>query len=222
MKKSLVWGICRKVILVIVLLIVISMVEGAFNIESIHEKIPYELIIAIVIMIMLETIISYNNINKLYNQTNSAYNDISIYEKLAKKLIKQANEVVEKSINFEKEVQITVSKERTKYNDKHFNNKTNKRNNHNNKYFAKNYDISTMADLKSVVENYPNLKSNEAIKDLLEKIRVCENNLSSQKLYYNSLVENYNTIITNLPTNLIAKMGRFKVKEYYNDENEDS
>jgi len=66
-----------------------------------------------------------------------------------------------------------------------------------------------------VVENYPQLKSNEAFLQLMDELAGTENRLSTERMRYNQEVQNYNVMIKRFPTNLYASMFGFKEAIYY-------
>ena len=66
-----------------------------------------------------------------------------------------------------------------------------------------------------VVENYPQLKSNEAFVQLMDEIAGTENRLATERKRYNDVVRDYNVMIKVFPTNLYAGALGFKEAIYY-------
>ena len=66
-----------------------------------------------------------------------------------------------------------------------------------------------------VVENYPQLKSNEAFMGLMDEIAGTENRLSTARMGYNDAVRDFNVMVKVFPTNLYAGMLGFKEAAYY-------
>ncbi len=66
-----------------------------------------------------------------------------------------------------------------------------------------------------VVENYPQLKSNEAFLGLMDELTGTENRLATERMRYNDEVRGYNTMIKRFPTNLYAAAFRFAAAPYY-------
>jgi LemA protein len=66
-----------------------------------------------------------------------------------------------------------------------------------------------------VVENYPQLKSNEAFLQLMDELAGTENRLATSRLRYNQEVQGYNVMVKRFPTNLFAGMFNFKEAPYY-------
>ena len=77
---------------------------------------------------------------------------------------------------------------------------------------AANQQTSALGRLLAVVENYPNLKSNEQFNRLMDELAGTENRLAVERMRYNEVVQAYNTSRRQFPANVTAKM--FSFKEY--------
>ena len=66
-----------------------------------------------------------------------------------------------------------------------------------------------------VVENYPQLKSNEAFVQLMDELAGTENRLAVARMRYNEEVQGYNVMVKRFPTNLYATAFSFKESPYY-------
>ena len=77
---------------------------------------------------------------------------------------------------------------------------------------ASNQQTSALGRLLAVVENYPNLRSNEQFNRLMDELAGTENRLSVERMRYNERVQEYNTARRQFPANVTAKM--FGFKEY--------
>jgi LemA protein len=77
---------------------------------------------------------------------------------------------------------------------------------------AANQQSSALGRLLAVVENYPQLKSNEQFNRLMDELSGTENRLAVERMRYNEKVQAYNTSRGQFPSNLTAKM--FGFKEY--------
>lgn len=67
--------------------------------------------------------------------------------------------------------------------------------------------------LMVVVENYPNLKSNEGFHNLQAQLEGTENRINVARNDFNGAVNTYNTKVRSFPMNIFAGMFGFKVKE---------
>lgn len=63
--------------------------------------------------------------------------------------------------------------------------------------------------LFALVENYPNLKSNENVKQLQEELTSTENKISFARQFYNDIATKFNTAQQVFPANIIASMFNF-------------
>jgi LemA protein len=74
---------------------------------------------------------------------------------------------------------------------------------------------SALGRLLVVVENYPQLKSNENFLRLQDELAGTENRIAVERRRYNETLQDYNTYILLFPNNLIASMGGFARNDAY-------
>ncbi len=74
---------------------------------------------------------------------------------------------------------------------------------------------SALGRLLVVVENYPQLRSNEAFVQLMDELAGTENRLATERMRYNDEVRGFNVLVKRFPTNLYAAMFNFKEATYY-------
>jgi LemA protein len=74
---------------------------------------------------------------------------------------------------------------------------------------------SALARLLVIMENYPVLRSIEAVTSLMDELAGTENRISVERGRYNDKVRDYNTSIKTIPRNLLAGMFGFTPKEYF-------
>jgi LemA protein len=74
---------------------------------------------------------------------------------------------------------------------------------------------SALGRLLVVVENYPQLKSNEAFLQLMDEISGTENRLATERMRYNDQVRTYNLLVKRFPTSLYASAFHFDQAPYY-------
>ncbi|MFU0825426.1 LemA family protein [Clostridium sp.] len=75
---------------------------------------------------------------------------------------------------------------------------------------------SALSRLLVVVEQYPELKSNENFRDLSVTLEQTENRVKIARQDYNKAISQYNTAIRRFPNNIVAEIFGFDQKEYYN------
>jgi LemA protein len=66
-----------------------------------------------------------------------------------------------------------------------------------------------------VVENYPQLKSNENFMRLQDELAGTENRIAVERRRYNETVQDYNTFISLFPNSLVASLGGFARNDAY-------
>jgi len=74
---------------------------------------------------------------------------------------------------------------------------------------------SALTKFFALVENYPNIKSNENVKQLQEELTSTENKISFARQFYNDIVTKFNTDQQVFPANLIASTFGFKPVELF-------
>ena len=74
---------------------------------------------------------------------------------------------------------------------------------------------SALGRLLVVVENYPQLKSNENFLRLQDELAGTENRIAVERRRYNETLQDYNTYISLFPNNLIASMSGFARNDAY-------
>jgi LemA protein len=81
---------------------------------------------------------------------------------------------------------------------------------------AANEQSSALARLLVVVENYPQLRSNETFNRLMDELAGTENRLAVERMRYNERVQEYNTSRRQFPSNVTASMFGFKEYPVFN------
>lgn len=77
---------------------------------------------------------------------------------------------------------------------------------------------SFIRDLKVVVEDTPELKASEVVKDLMSQLEGTENRITVERMRYNEAVQDYNTYIRLFPNNFVAGLFGFTPKEFFEAE----
>jgi LemA protein len=74
---------------------------------------------------------------------------------------------------------------------------------------------TALSRLMVVVENYPNLKADQTVRDLMYELAGTENRVNVARQRFNEAVQVYNTHVQSFPANLIAGVFGFKEKALY-------
>ena len=77
---------------------------------------------------------------------------------------------------------------------------------------AANQQSAALARLLVIVENYPQLRSNETFNRLMDELSGTENRIAVERMRYNERVQEYNVSRRQFPSNITA--GIFGFKEY--------
>jgi LemA protein len=79
----------------------------------------------------------------------------------------------------------------------------------------------SLGRLMAVAEAYPQLRANENFLALQEELTATESKIAFSRQFYNDQVMRYNTLIEQFPSLLVARIGRFTQREFFEAE-EDS
>jgi len=74
---------------------------------------------------------------------------------------------------------------------------------------------TALGRLLVVVENYPQLRSNEAFVQLMDELAGTENRLATERMRYNDEVRAFNVLVKRFPTNVYAAVFNFREAAYY-------
>jgi LemA protein len=72
-----------------------------------------------------------------------------------------------------------------------------------------------LADLRAVAEQYPNLRATENFQQLSRNLSELEDEIQASRRIYNSNVQSYNTKIQVFPNSVVAGMGGFTAREFF-------
>lgn len=75
---------------------------------------------------------------------------------------------------------------------------------------------SALSQLNLIIENYPELKSNENFINLQDELAGTENRISVARKNYNEAAKNYNSSLKRIPANIIANISGLDAVDYFN------
>lgn len=157
--------------------------------------------IAIVVVIILWVIFSYNGLVRKKFRAENAWGQIDVQLQRRFDLIPNLVNCVKGYMEHEKDVLTKVTELRTAWaGAKSVDEKVS----------LDNQLTGTLKTIMAVSENYPDLKANQNFSELQEELRNTENKISYSRQFYNDSVTMYNTALSVFPTNLIASMFGFK------------
>lgn len=74
---------------------------------------------------------------------------------------------------------------------------------------------AALGKLFALAEAYPDLKANQNFMELQRELSDVENKIAAARRFFNNAVQEYNTSIKQVPGNLVAPLGSFSEKEYF-------
>ena len=72
-----------------------------------------------------------------------------------------------------------------------------------------------LRQLFALAEAYPQLRAVESFTQLQNTLNQIEDTLQNARRYYNAVVRDFNTMIEQFPSNIVAAMGHFKEREFF-------
>ena len=151
-------------------------------------------------------LVIYNSLIALKVRVENGWSQIDIQLKRRHDLIPNLVEAVKGYMSYEKDTLERVIKARSQAVDA---------SGIKDKSQAENFLTQTLRSLFAVVERYPDLKANQNVLKLQEELTSTENKISFARQYYNDEVARYNTQIQTVPTNVVANMAGFVIKEFF-------
>ena len=161
---------------------------------------------AIILIVALWFVITYNGLVRLRNAVKNAWSQIDVQLKRRYDLIPNIVETVKGYAAHEKTTLENVIKARQAGIDA----STVK-----DQAAAENMITGALRQLFALSEAYPNLKANENFLALQEELASTENKISFSRQYYNDTVQTFNTRQEMFPANLVASMLGFQPAEFF-------
>lgn len=159
----------------------------------------------------------YNTLVQLENRYENAYSQIDVQLKRRYDLIPNLVETVKGYLDHERETLEAVTKARNQAmeanekaaespGDPEAMQQLNK---------AESLLTGSLGRLMVVAEDYPDLKANESINQLMEELRTTENKISFARQSYNDAVTRYNTERESFPTVILANLYNYREAELF-------
>lgn len=164
------------------------------------------IVIAIIVIIVLWAIFSYNGFVTLTQRVKEAWSDIDVQLKRRYDLIPNLIETVKGYAAHEKNVFEDVTAARTAAMSATAPAQ---------KAGAENQLSGALKSLFAVSENYPDLKANQNFLELQRQLEDTENKLQAARRFYNSVVQDLNTRLQHFPGNLIGGAFGFKPADFF-------
>jgi LemA protein len=164
------------------------------------------IILVVLVLLVVWVIAKYNSLITLRNQVNNGWKQIDVQLKRRHDLIPNLVETVKGYMQFEQDtLRQVVEARNAAVSAKGVADSA-----------AKEGELTAaLSRLFALVENYPNLKSNENVKQLQEELTSTENKVSFARQFYNDIATRFNIAQQVFPGSIIAGMFGFKVAELF-------
>ena len=162
------------------------------------------IVIAVICMILLLIINTYNSLVSARNTVNEAFGTMDVYLKKRWDMIPNVVEIVKGYTKHESETLQKVVAIRNRA----YSNMTNEE-----KMESSNLINESLSKLLALSEDYPDLKASANFLDLSAQLSVIEAEIASGRKYYNGAVKTYNNLCQRFPSNIIARIFGFQPQE---------
>lgn len=164
------------------------------------------IVLAIIVLLVIYLIATYNGLVKLNVRVEEAWSDITVQLKRRLDLIPNLVNTVQGYAKHEREVFQKVTEARANAMNAQSVADTAK---------ADNMLSDALKSLFAVAEAYPDLKANENFKHLQEELVDTEDKIQASRRFYNGSARDLNIKIKVFPNNLFANMLGFKEREFF-------
>ena len=148
---------------------------------------------------------TYNRFINLRNGIESGLKQINVALKKRIDLIGQVMDSVKGEMKFEKDTLTEITRLRSSVNENMTQEESGR---------AEQATRQIFEGLKGQVENYPNLKASENVKQLIDSINGLEEEIGRLRYTYNNTVQEFNTKVQTIPSNIVAKIAGFGKTKY--------
>lgn len=164
------------------------------------------IVVAVVAIVLLWVIVSFNTLVSLKNQTINGWKQIDVQLKRRHDLIPNLVETVRGAMNFEQSTLTRVIEAR---------NRAISAQGVAEKGVQENALTGALRQLFALAENYPDLKSNQNVAKLQEELSSTENRIGFARQFYNDIATSFNISQQVFPNSIIAGIFGFKNAELF-------
>jgi LemA protein len=164
------------------------------------------IVLGVFVLALLWIAWAYNLLVSLRNRIQNAWKQIDVQLKRRHDLIPNLVEAVKGYMKYEQETLQKVMEARSKALTSTGVKETAE---------AENLLTQSLGRIFALMENYPELKSNQNVLRLQEELTTTENQIAFARQYYNDLVMRFNLRQEVFPSNLVAAFFNFKPSEFF-------
>lgn len=166
-------------------------------------------VVVVVVLLLAYAVLAYNGLVRTRNRIDNAYSQIDVQLKRRYDLIPNLVETVKGYAAHEKSTFEAVTAARSNAMQAQESGSPGQQ------AEAENMLSGTLKSLFAVAEQYPDLKANQNFLNLQEELTSTEDRIAYARQFYNDTVLSYNTKIQSVPSNMIAGVFHFVVREYF-------
>ena len=173
----------------------------------------YTLLSVAIIFLLLACIIFllgvriYNGLIYLKNQVSKSFSSVDVLLKKRWDLIPNLVAVVKSHMQFEQQTLAEITRLRSQVMSGGISDDQ--------RLTLENQISRTMGNIVALIENYPELKSDRHVTQLLESLNETEEQISAARRFYNAAVTEYNNALEMFPSNLVANYLRYQQQELF-------
>ncbi len=167
------------------------------------------IVLGLIGLLLLYGVLTYNRLVRLRVRTENAWSQIDVQLRRRYDLIPNLVEAVKGYAAHEREVFEEVTQARAQ---------AEAASGVRDQAQAENQLTAGIRRLIAVAENYPQLRANENFLALQEELTGTESKIAFARQFYNDQVQSLNTLIQSFPSRIVASLGAFKPREFFDIE----
>ena len=164
-------------------------------------------IIVVICLILILLVATYNHFQDYIIRINEA--DVNIDAVLRKRfdLLNKSIGIIKANVDSDEEILDCIAKIRSKK--------------------LTNFELDrnlydAINEFHALKEKYPNLQTNEEFMKIDINLMESESEIVGLRKYYNDIITDYNKLVKSVPSNIIAKIKKYKAKDYFDGNNIDN
>jgi LemA protein len=163
-------------------------------------------ILGVIVLLVLTGILMYNRLIRARVRVDNGWSQIDVQLKRRYDLIPNLIETVKGYAAHEREVFEAVTNARAQ---------AQSASGVQGQAAAENQLTQSIRQLIAVAENYPELKASQNFLALQEELTGTESRIAFARQFYNDQVANLNVLIGTFPSSVIAKLGHFTTRDFF-------
>src|SRR5438270_242203 len=164
------------------------------------------ILLGVVVLLVLYVIAAYSGLVRLRNRVDNGWSQIDVQLRRRYDLIPNLIETVKGYAAHEREVFEEVTRARSQ---------AQSASGVQGQAQAENELTRSIRQLFAVAENYPELKASQNFLALQEELTGTESKIAFARQFYNDQVANLNTPVGTFPSNVMARLGGFTPREFF-------